>query len=1256
MSTNAIALDNFLRIVEANKENSHCILLGAGASRNSGVPTAQECIDEWKQKIYISNNLEKVNRESLNSLTNEVVQKWLDEQGKYLPSGHPDEYTFYAEEAYKDEDSRRAYFEKLFRGKTPSAGYLILCQLIKVGLFKYIFTTNFDDLITKAAVQAGVVALEVNLDTTKNIHAKLNNLNFIKIALHGDYKFSNLKNTAKELDAQLDELVKALKHYLITNDLIVLGYSGRDNSLMEALEVAYKEEGSGRLYWVSYSDEILPEVEKLVCAINTSKDRRAYHVKSGQLDFDQFLGRLAKNCFIDNDAIMDFLDSINTANTNPNEELQVANYQEQLALATSIETTSTPENQTKELQLIKLEIAPQLEKTLRDFVFVFLFGGWNEGNTNDKELIESVVKKDYQTWIESIREVYETPNSPISLKNGIWITSNKFKLLEFLNGKIYDNHLVSLENIATKVLGEINPEFELPQEDRYAAVIYDKKLSYSESIREGIAESIVLIGIDKDKLINCSTATKNFIAPKIVRKLFLDTDWKLWGSLNSLIPTLAEAAPDEFLNCVEHTLHRTDKPFESLFSQESNGFGGRIYTTGLLWALEGLAWSELYLPRVLLILAELATIDPGGNWTNRPINSLKTILLPWLPQTVASEDKRINAIKPIIRDFPDIAWQVMLAMLPSGHDTSSGSHKPKWRNPIPDDFKQEVLNVDYWDEVTQYASLAVDMAERDITKLTQLAKEFDHLPAPAFERLNTLLASETVLNLPDEEKAKVWKNLTEFTQKHRKYSDAAWALPNDILEKIETVTNQLAPDDLLLKYERLFGNNDWDLYDEEAPKEKNWEVQRERLKNKRATVIAEIYLTQGFDEIYRFIEKVENLLAVGVALADYADGDLTELVIPNHINDADSRLKRFARGFTVEAFSKHGWEWVRAFDFSSWSVEQKVEFLTCLPFDTKTIAFVKELLGNEESLYWKVALINHYNTDIDLIFIVDKLFEVKRIHSAIDVLHHRFREGKGLDIERSIKALLSINDSEDNTNQMSTYDTQELIKALQEDPNTPENDLFKVEWFYVPLLDELHGNRPVILQKKLATDPQFFAELIRLMYKPNDAGDDYPKPDEDKKNLATNAWRLFQNWKLPPGLKDDLFNVDDFKNWVAAVKSQANEDKRYEITMQEIGKVFYYYPESDDGLWLPKEVAEVIDGMDAEHIRIGYALEIFNSRGVHTIDHEGKPELALAAKWDARAKVADDEGYPRFAAKLREVAESYRHDAQSNIDEFANRR
>ena len=103
MSTSPITFDRFLRNIQARKEYSHCLLLGAGASRNSGIKTAKECIDDWKKSIYISNNFDKVKKEVLESLSSEDIQSWLDKQGKYPPNEHNDEYSVYAEEAY-DED------------------------------------------------------------------------------------------------------------------------------------------------------------------------------------------------------------------------------------------------------------------------------------------------------------------------------------------------------------------------------------------------------------------------------------------------------------------------------------------------------------------------------------------------------------------------------------------------------------------------------------------------------------------------------------------------------------------------------------------------------------------------------------------------------------------------------------------------------------------------------------------------------------------------------------------------------------------------------------------------------------------------------------------------------------------------------------------------------------------------------------------------------------------------------------------------
>lgn len=57
--------------------------------------------------------------------------------------------------------------------------------------------------------------------------------------------------------------------------------------------------------------------------------------------------------------------------------------------------------------------------------------------------------------------------------------------------------------------------------------------------------------------------------------------------------------------------------------QDKDPFLSRSPHTGLLWALEALAWDPKYLSDSALTLAKLARVDPGGKLTNRPLNSLR---------------------------------------------------------------------------------------------------------------------------------------------------------------------------------------------------------------------------------------------------------------------------------------------------------------------------------------------------------------------------------------------------------------------------------------------------------------------------------------------------------------------------------------------------------------------------------------------------------------------------------------------------------
>jgi hypothetical protein len=217
-----------------------------------------------------------------------------------------------------------------------------------------------------------------------------------------------------------------------------------------------------------------------------------------------------------------------------------------------------------------------------------------------------------------------------------------------LGTRIFDSDLDTLKAVALDVLRANDPSFELPSEERYAATIHGKILPHSGTLRKGLAETLALIGSRAAALTNCTIGKADAIALLSVRELFEENDWIRWGSLNNLLPTLSEANPDEFLAAVESAIASTPSPFDTLFEQEDTGVLGRNYITGLLWALEGIAWEEAYLSRTSVVLAEIASHDPGGNWANRPSNSLTDIFLPWLPHTLASVQKRQAALKPTI--------------------------------------------------------------------------------------------------------------------------------------------------------------------------------------------------------------------------------------------------------------------------------------------------------------------------------------------------------------------------------------------------------------------------------------------------------------------------------------------------------------------------------------------------------------------------------------------------------------------------------
>ena len=893
------------------------------------------------------------------------------------------------------------------------------------------------------------------------------------------------------------------------------------------------------------------------------------------------------------------------------------------------------------------------EKPLTDWVqhpdatylaLAVLIGAWNEKSQCDLDTITQLLGISYDEWIRKAREILHSHDSPLSLKNGNWKVVNRDELLRLLGPRILDHDLDTFKSLAISALKEPDPAFELPAEERYTASIQGKVPEYSRVLRKGIAEGLAILGSMPDTCSKCAQGKVETICLLVLREILSDADWILWGSLESLLPDLAEAAPGEFLDAVEKALLLTPCPFDELFAQEGNGITGGNYLTGLLRALESLAWDEQYLVRVCVVLGELASHDPGGQWGNRPSNSLVTILLPWFPQTLASVDKRKVAVQTLLNEQPNIAWTLIIQLLPGQHRTSSGSHRPSWRKIIPDSREESVTPQEYWQQASFYAEHAVKAAEHDIERLSELIDHFDNLPQPAFDQLIEVLVSQPVSVLPEEQRLPLWDRLTIFTNQHRRFYDAE----EDLISHLELVAEQLAPTDPFNLYQHLFTDDDFDLYEEND----DWEEQGKKLDARREKAISEIFQKNGVEGVIRFAEAVTSARQVGYTLGVIADDAIEHALLPEFLDASDNKRKAFASGFIWRRYHVKDWEWCENINKSGWTQAQIGQFLACLPFTKEAWDGASKWLQENEGEYWTLTGANAYQADSDLAVAIEKLIEHGRPYAAIYCLDRMRRAEQAIDIDQCVQALSAALSSTESTNSIRGYHIVELIKLLQADPSVNQDDLFRVEWAYLSLLDSHSGTAPHLLESRLANVPEFFCEVIQLIYRSKKEDQPPKEPTEESKATATNAWRLLHEWKTPPGTqKDGTFSEERFTEWFQRVKLLCTESGHLEVALINIGEVLIHAPADPDGLWIHRAVATELNDREADKLRDGFGTGTYNSRGVHEVDPSGKPERELAEQFRNKAEEIENAGFQRFAVTLRGLADGYDQDAERIIAE-----
>jgi hypothetical protein len=871
-----------------------------------------------------------------------------------------------------------------------------------------------------------------------------------------------------------------------------------------------------------------------------------------------------------------------------------------------------------------------------------LLGAWKDQSAADRAVAENLSGNSYGGWIKTMREIALRPDTPLNHHNDTWKVISRYEGWYALGPKLFDEHLDRFKRIVVEVLKERDPQFDLPSDKRLMASIYGKALAHSYPLRSGLAEGLALIGSHPKALKSCSTGKANETTVLAIREILSDADWILWASLNDLLPLLAEAAPDEFLKAVETALNSENCPFDKVFGQEGSGIFGRNYMTGLLWALETLAWDADYLIRVVVLLGQLAEKDPGGNWANRPANSLSTIFLPWFPQTCAPVAKRIAAVSVLIKEHPEVAWNLLLSILPQSHQISHGSCKPTWREIIPDDWFERSSPREYWEQVDTYAELIATAAMSNLSKLVSLIDRLNDFPPQARDKILTYMSSDAVISMPEADRVSLWTEITNLITKHRKFADAKWAMKAEEVDKISIIAERLTPRSPIYHHQRLFSERDFELYESKG----NHEEQCKTLDDRRQKAVVEIFTVEGFEAVLEFAKAVESPWRVGFALGVDAQIEAEPFVLPSLLDSEDKSLVQFVGGFIRGRFWTRQWQWVDEIDIDTWTTSQKGQFLAFLPFVSDTWKRVTQLLGDDESPYWSKTSVCPDGGDKNLERAIDRLIEHGRAHEAIICFEQMRYKKRPLNSRQAIRVLQALLHSSDDLKKMDADAVVEVIKALQYDMSTNSNDLFEIEFAFLPLLDGHLGTYPKLLEHRLANDPEFFCEVIRAEFRSNKQDSPVEEPTEQQKNIASRAYNLLHYWRTPPGSqKDGAYNGETVEHWLGRVKEICLESGHLDVGLSMAGQVFVHVPSDPNGFWMDHSAAKILNSKDNQKIRDGYFAAMINSRGGH-FSTAGDEERKLAEKYQKRAEEAEIHGYYRLATTMRDLAESYERDAE----------
>ena len=900
---------------------------------------------------------------------------------------------------------------------------------------------------------------------------------------------------------------------------------------------------------------------------------------------------------------------------------------------------------------------------------LLLVGSWDIRNESDQTILSLLAGVSWELLEDRIHELLEFEDSPIWTFGGKQGVISKIDALFSVAEKVSQNDLDRFFEVARMVLGEDGSSLELPGKDRLA-VRYGRKREFSEVLRTSISESMVILAIHGQTLFwkRLGIDVESEIA-KIVRELLTPLTIQKLQTRRSELPLYAEADPSVFLRIVEEDLRKEKSEVMKLMKPADPPPQGLCPRTGLIRALECLAWNPDTFIRVVDILGQMSEIKIRDNWGSKPIELLDSILRAWMPQTAADHERRLVAVQRLLKNHPMVGWKICIEQIRDyGRCSGAYNYKPKWRRDghgFGEPFQT-------WEPIHAFAEemvkLALNRSSYTVEMLCDLVSRV-HLIAPlqqeqVWEIVGKWRAAGTTKEEIETIREKIRLTfLSRWARKKFNEEDHA-----NLLQKAREIYFELQPKGIVNKYEYLFRQG-WvdEVLGEFLEDEKDYKAREKRIEERRREALIKIVRESGIAGVLALSDKAQYQRPIGYLLVSgiLADEQIEDLIL-QCLRPSENETKR--KEIISEVLRALGDERRKAlYERLQGKVprEKALRLLFLSPYQASTWKLVDQLLVEEQDWYWsEVKPQCSYDSAEENNESVRRLLKAGRPRAAFTSMEYKLEEIEPSLLVQMLSAMAK--KSQDKAGEYQLHGA-EIGRAFDLVNRTSDLTLAEKAGLELAYLDVLapifrweKWQRIPNLERLIEEHPELYVQAVVWACGRDDGGvdpDEFQVP-EGQEHWKEKACRLLEALGHVPG--QDKTTVSEQRKmlgeWVTAVRRSCAELGRIDLADQYLGKLFSHALPGKDGVWPNEAVRDVMEDLQSEYISHGAYIGLRNARGPHWRKEGGDQERELANKYRAWADALQF-SYPFVASTLlMSMAKTYECEAEERDTEANIRR